>query len=276
MRLLHKAKSIFKAVKNSIKNIFNFSSRSKKDEKPKAIAFVDYEYWYYSYKNFFGMKPNIVEWRRHLDEKYRLNDVMVFANFDNKEIRKELVNIRKITNSIIETQQIISNFSKEMTDFIMLDYIYQYVNEAQDTDTFILFTGDAHFQSVVKYLMQKCNKKVIIYAVKNSCSSMLKQIASETIEYPASDEVIQALYPIIVENMAYVSSRFDVVPTFMATSRTISSQYDVPEEMVRIALNDMKHKGLLYSRKQRVDFNKFVDVLAANWEALVEAGLWSY
>lgn len=201
---------------------------------------------------------------------------MVFANFSYNGIRGELTKIRCVTNSIIETQQMIANFTKDMTDFIMLDYIYQYVNEHPDTDTFIIFTGDAHFQSVVKYLIQKHNKKVIVYGVKDAFSSQLKLVASESIEFPVSSEIVRGFYPLIVKNMAYVSEKFTIVPTFSSTARVLSTHYKVSEELVKTALNEMLEKGLLYTRKQRVGFNQFETVIAADWEALVKEGLWSY
>ena len=256
-------------------NVENAEYALKSTEKPKAIAFVDFEHWYYSYQQFYHISPKISEWRKQLDEKYQLEDVMVFANFSDGEIREDLAKIRTVTNSIIETQQV-TKIEKEMTDFIMLDYIYQHVNEHPDTEVYILFTGDAHFQSAVKYLMQKKNKTVVVYGVKNAFSSQLKAVASEAVELPASDDVIRSLYPLIVENMAYVSSRFDIVPTFSATARKISEQHSISEEIVKAALNDMKRKGYLYTRKQRVSFNQFVPVLAANWDILAQAGLWSF
>ena len=33
-------------------------------KKDKAIAFVDYEHWYYSIQKNFGLKPEPVSWRR--------------------------------------------------------------------------------------------------------------------------------------------------------------------------------------------------------------------
>ena len=38
----------------------------KKGGKPKAAIFVDYEHWYYGYRNNFQMKPNIEEWLKEL------------------------------------------------------------------------------------------------------------------------------------------------------------------------------------------------------------------
>ena len=34
----------------------------KKNDKQTAVAFVDYEHWFYSYTNKFNMSPNVDEW----------------------------------------------------------------------------------------------------------------------------------------------------------------------------------------------------------------------
>ena len=269
-QLIAKGKKLIERFRRKI----NKSKLNK--SKLKAIAFVDYEHWYYSYKKLFHLKPDVLEWRKQIEEEYRLEDLMIFGNFKYEAIREELNKIRSATNSIIETQQFSGDHEKDMTDFIMLDYIYQSVDMYPNIDTYIIFTGDAHFQSVIKYLLQKHDKKVVVYGVKGAFSSMLKRIATETIEFPATDIVIKGIYPLIVKNMEYVSGKSTIIPTFLATARTISEKDGVDEELVKIALNDMLDKGLLYKRQQRVDFKRFVPVLAANWEALANEGLWSF
>ena len=42
----------------------------KKNKKATAVAFVDYEHWYYGYRNKFQMKPNIEEWIEELNDEY--------------------------------------------------------------------------------------------------------------------------------------------------------------------------------------------------------------
>lgn len=292
MKLFHKIKELIARFKDMSKHVLGqngtessvvsqfdetqqdlaLNSETQETKKPKAVAFVDYEYWYYSYQNLFHLSPDVVSWRNKLEEKYSFTDIMVFANFANQKIRQELINIRKITNFIIETQQIMADHEKDMTDFIMLDYVYRYVSEHPEADTYVLFTGDAHFQEAIKYLIYKHNKKVIAYGVKNSFSTQVKQIASEAIELPVSEEI----YPLIVDNMAYVSTKWNIVPTFTSTAKTISRRNNLPEEFVKLALKEMLDKGLLYSHKQRVAYNQFVPVLAANWENLEHVGLWTY
>ena len=82
---------------------------SKKEEynlfgkKKKAIAFVDYEYWFYSYKTRFGLTPDPMEWVQDMKELYELKEVLVFGDFSNPALKEEAGKLRCITNNIIET-----------------------------------------------------------------------------------------------------------------------------------------------------------------------------
>lgn len=258
-----------------------FSSLFRKKASPKvkeshAIAFVDYEHWYYSYTKQFGLKPNPVAWRKKIEEDYNLDDVIVFADFGHSGIDGELAKLRCMTNTIIETQQTFKYYKKDMTDFIMLDYIYQTAYLHPEIDTYIVFTGDGHFQSVVKYLIQKLKKNVVVYGVKDAFSNSLKTVASEYHELPTDNETLKGYYGIIVQNFDYVSKRDKIIPTFNGTVAAVARRNNVPEELICATLEDMLKKEFLYTKMQRVAFNRSVKVLAANWEALAKAGLWSY
>ena len=139
---------------------------SKKEEynlfgkKKKAVAFVDYEYWFYSYKTRFGLTPDPVKWLEDVKLDYELTDIWVFGDFSNPSLTEEVGKIRCITNNIIETGNTFRNKKKDMTDFVMLDYIYRAADENRKVRTYLIFTGDGHFQSVVKYLTEKKKKKV--------------------------------------------------------------------------------------------------------------------
>lgn len=257
-----------------------FKNFRKKDigesRDKKAIVFVDFEHWYYSYQRLYHLKPDPVEWRKELEENYQIEDIMVFADFSHKGIREELSKVRCITNTIIETQQTFAHYKKDMTDFIMLDYIYQYENDHPGTNTYIIFTGDGHFQSVVKYLTQKHQKEVLVYGVKDAFSSRLKTAASRIVELPAATDTLKGFYPLIIKNLSYVTDKPDIIPTFSGTAKAVSLRNEIPEELVKAALAEMIEKGLVYKRQQRVEFNKSVKVVAANWDALAKAGLWSF
>ena len=51
---------------------------------------------------------------------------------------------------------------------------------------------------------------------------------------------------------------------------------EASEEYVRRTLQKMLDEGLVVQRMQRVDFNRKVKILRAEWDKLHEIGLWDY
>ena len=47
----------------------------KKNDKQTAVAFVDYEHWFYSYTNKFNMSPNVDEWYNVICSEYKLENL---------------------------------------------------------------------------------------------------------------------------------------------------------------------------------------------------------
>ena len=60
----------------------------------------------------------------------------------------------------------------------------------------------------------------------------------------------------IVQNLLYTPRHPEIIPTFMGTVSAGSRRNEVPE--------------------YRIDFNRKVKVIAADWEKLRDAGLWEY
>lgn len=244
--------------------------------KSKAIVFVDYEHWYYSYKKLFFMEPDPVAWKKKLDEDYNIEDIFVFADFGHVGIQSELPKLRTITNTIIETQNSYGHHKKDMSDFIMLDYIYQTAALKPEYDTYILFTGDGHFQSVIKYLVQRLKKTVVVYGVEGATSNQLKAVASSWIEQPEDGLKDLPIRQMIVQNLAYASDHPEIIPTFMGTVAAVSRRHKIPDYRVTTVLHEMLDAGLVYRSDYRVNFNKTVKVITADWEKLHDAGLWEY
>lgn len=247
-----------------------------KPVKPKTVIFVDYEHWYYSYKKLFFMEPDPAAWKRKLDEEYDIEDILIFADFGYEGIRAELPKLRTVTNTIIETQNAFGRYKKDMTDFIMLDYIYQTAALKPEFDTYILFTGDGHFQSVVKYLVQRQKKNVVVYGVEGATSNQLKTVATSCFELPEDGMKDLPIRQMIVANLAYTSEHPEIIPTFMGTVSAVSRRNEVPDYRVKTVLQEMLDSGLLYRKDYRVDFNRKVKVIAPDWEKLHDAGLWEY
>ena len=147
--------------------VISFLNLFKAKKKSNALVFVDYEHWHVSiYKNY-ASRPEIKAWKNALDQKYNIVDMFFFGDFSNSGMRYDIQKIREVTNNVIETQNTSQHYKKDFTDFIMLDYIYQRAMSSKNIDTFIIFTGDGHFTSVVKFLTNVCKKEVVVYAVRD-------------------------------------------------------------------------------------------------------------
>lgn len=242
--------------------------------KRRAMVFVDYESWFYSYKTLYNMRPDPKEFRNKLEAEYDIEDIMVFGDFSSPVIAEELGKLRSITNTIIETGNTFNRRKKDMTDFIMLDYIYQYADQNKRTGTYIIFTGDGHFQSVIKYLSQKKKKHVIIYGVTDSISRQLRDAASEVRELPTDSELMKRNYSLIIKNMDYVYKNPRIIPTFMGTAEAVAKHNNINIEEIKCALSEMLDKGYLTKGFKRVGYSS-VKVLYAEWDKLQADGLWS-
>lgn len=249
-----------------MKNLLNAFRKTK-----KAIIFIDYEYCFYSYKDTHKIKPQPMIWRRMFEEKYDVEDIMVFGDFSQKEIGEELRKIRMITNTIIETSNVILERKKDMTDFIMLDYIYQSIEAKKDVGTYILFTGDGHFYSIAKYLRQK-KKDVVICGVRETMSSQLRSVATEVIDLPVEEEREMNYYKLIASNMSYVEQYPKIVPTFMRTVENVARKNNLPEELVTDMLRRMIQKDYITKKTVKLS-NGDVRILEANWDKMIEDGI---
>lgn len=204
--------------------------RLLKNKKKKAIAFVDYEYWYYSCKEKFGIVPNIRKWKKEIEEKYDIKDTIIFGDFSHENIAGELPKIRRITNTIIETGNTFAKRKKDMTDFVMLDYIYQATENYKNVDTYILFTGDGHFQSVVKYLNHKKRKDVFLYGLPDSFSKQLQDVATGAIMIDIDEDIQERNCRMILNNMSIIEDKSDIVGNFLQAVETVSKASNIPEE----------------------------------------------
>ena len=238
-----------------------------------AIAFVDFEYWYYSYQNHYGIKPDPQGWKASLSPAPA--DIMVFGEFsNNRGIADQLTALRTITNTIIETRQPTGIHKKDMTDFIMLDYIYQTAAKRPEISTYIIFTGDGHFQSVVKYLTG-IGKRVIVCGVAGSFSSTLQSVASETVLLPDEGSAFIEYSKMILKNLSYAQTKISIVPTYNGTvGAVVRNNKNVSEELVRRALDRLLKEGLITMKTENVSLNKRVPILHPEWKKLHDAGMW--
>ncbi|MCD7771414.1 MAG: NYN domain-containing protein [Oscillospiraceae bacterium] len=249
-----------------------------KKKRKAAIAFVDYEYWYYTYQNFLHIDTDPLAWRKELEKEYDLKDVMVFGDFSEPKIGAELPKLRTVTNTIVETGNTDSHRKKDMTDFIMLDYIYQTVNHRKNVDAIIIFTGDGHFQSVVKYISQTLKKTAVVYGIKDSFSRQLQLAATKVVTLPAEDVLQKSYSMMIISNFARIANKPNVIPTFRTVISAVSKRNSVPEESIRDALQKLIEDGYVCQEIKQMKSKqgmRNVKIVVPKWDKLIRDGYWT-
>lgn len=240
--------------------------------RQKAMVFVDYEYWFYSYRNLYSMRPDPVKFLEALKKEFYIADTMVFADFSVPVISTELRKLRSITNTIIETGNTLMRRKKDMTDFVMLDYIYRCADDNKSVDTYIIFSGDGHFQSVVKHLSQRKKKRVIVYGIRDTVSRQLLDVADEVRLLPSDAELNFTVYRLVAANMAEAESKAGVTPSFKTTVNAVVAKTGEPEERIRQAVSEMLEKGYLY-QTHKFFGKKAVKVINADWDKMTVDGV---
>ena len=235
----------------------------KKTKKPSCIAFVDFEHWFISLDKFYSVKPDVRAWAEELYDKYDVKQIAIFADFSNASLRAELEKLRDVTTFIFDTRNSSEHYKKDFTDFILLDYIYRQAITMKDIDTFIIFTGDGHFTSVVRFLRNECRKEVGIYGITGE-------------EIPSDTAVYRSYYKMLVDNFSYltVHREFGEKATKDKIVERVCSKHKVGKKAISKALDLMLDDGYVYRASAVGENGKKIEVLKPNWELLARDGLW--
>jgi uncharacterized LabA/DUF88 family protein len=259
-----------KYVRNFFKVLFSKQEGSKIGKKKKALVFVDFEHWYISLDRLYKARPDVIAFRDELTDRYEISDIIFFGDFSNPSLRQEIGSIRRISNTIIDTQNTSTAFEKDFTDFIMLDHIYQRAMNSREIDAYIIFTGDGHFSSAVSFLTTKCGKEVGVYAIKKACSTQLAGCATYTRLLPSDDEltepsskysrmILQSLKRLQEKNKSKTRA------TFWQTVEAVSKQNKVGKEEVTSSLRTLIAKGYIYQVKESEKPDS-IRILKVNWQ----------
>lgn len=243
-----------------------------KKRKQKAIVFVDYEHWFYSYKNIWGFKPNVTMWRKALEQKYKVVYLEFFADFSNPAISEEKAYLETVADRVYDTQDELIRRNKDMTDFVMLDHIYRSAIKYRNIPNYVLFTGEGNFKKVMKFLKDR-RKNVISYGVTGAYSGMLREAACETVTVPNDEEIYLHYRDYIIDNLAYVVDNGKIIPTFNGTIDTVSEKHGLQPQAVKKVLIRLIEEGYIYQRPHSFGIGKTVKRLAANWDRLIAEGL---
>lgn len=264
-------------------NILNFTERRSKmffrkknatGNKPRVVAFVDYEHWYISLDKKYKTRPDIKAWRDMLSERYHIADILFFGDFSNPSLRAEIPKIREVSNMIIETQNATAHYKKDFTDFIMLDHIYQRAIETKENEAFVIFSGDGHFSSVVSYLVTKCRREVGVYGIKGALSSQLKGSATYAVELPTEETIRKGYQSVLYHRVADMyEQKKNPRPTFRATAQKAAEECGCDEALMSELLNDLVDKQIIGQRRIYIGQNRSIKILTVNREKAAEYGL---
>ncbi len=204
-------------------------------------------------------------------------EVTFFADFSHKSLADQISRIRPYSNRIIDTRNT-TGVKKDFTDFIILDNIYQKALSSEDINTFIIFSGDGHFSSVVSFLKNFCKKEVGIYGIEDSFSRQLKQTASWSETLPTEADLHGSYYRLIFDVLknAQQSNSRDI-PTAEKTVKTVCalSKRATPVK-VNDALKKLIEKGYISTRAVASysggNKSKKVTGLFTDWEKVEKSG----
>ncbi len=252
-------------------------SASDSQRKPTAAVFVDFEHWFIAMNNMYHTKPDYKAWLKDLNKRVNVEEIVFFADFSHANLSQEIPRIREFTNRIIETKNADPKYKKDFTDFIMLDSIYQKAMFDRNIDTFVLFTGDAHFSSVVSFLVNRCGKEVGVYGVKDSFSQQLKNTASWFVEVakPAQTNEYEQYYKMLFSSLANAENkkRKNAKPTFQKTVTVVANYHKVPVKTIQKALEKMIEEQ--YIIRERTGKSKPSDPLVINWKRCAQNPLFT-
>ena len=223
-------------------------------EKVRTTVFVDYETWFYGCRNQYQVDPDVSGWFNHVKDKGQIDDVLFFADFSHESIKDHIVKLRNISNSIIDCSK--GEKTKDYTDFIILDHIYQRLFRQPDVKQFILFTGDSHFQSIVAFLRNFNDKKVGIYAVDGSMSSLLAEASNWYVRVVPSNGRAEAIKTAILKNLAWVREKAEIIPTFSRTVSVVARKHpEYSEQDISSVLSSMVTRGEIRQEEAIIPFS---------------------
>ena len=244
-------------------------------KKKYAAMFVDFECWAYSLNNMHGIKPNIKAVYEQISEKYELKRIYFFGDFTEPSLRPYIDDIRSIGGEVVDTVNSNSMHKKDFTDVIMLDHIYQDIDDRPKTDVYVLFTGDGHFASVAAYLRNKKKKRVLVYGVKGSFSSKLYGVSDECVLVPADKDKMEIAKAAVIKNCDWIASRpRPMYPTFLKTVSSVAKYCNMDEDVVVAAVNELISDGIISQEVRKVSIKQSARILVVDWDRAREAGFW--
>ncbi len=227
-----------------------------------SVVFMDYEALFWGLLNGYGETPDMQQLINDIKKRGKIDKIKVFANFSRPEIKNELGKIRTITNDIINCQNT-RDSKKDITDFIMLDHIYQIISSQPELDQYILVTGDGHFSSVATFLRTYKDKPVGIYAVQGTVSNQLINCSSWALEIRMDYNSMLYYQKKIIKTLYEAESK-GIIPSFRKSVEAAAKYYGDDAVKISAALSKLINNGYILQIEK--DFpNGTIKALYPQW-----------
>jgi len=144
-----------------------------------TAVFVDYENWFWNVYNN-NANNDIDSIFNEIKKTSQIVHIVIYADFTqdfikDEKSRLELKYPRMVHDcGAYNTNGDKTHIKKDLTDFYLLDDIYQTLFTNPRIEQFIIIAGDGHFHSVITHLRMFHEKKVGVFAIKGSLSPLIK------------------------------------------------------------------------------------------------------
>ena len=241
--------------------------------KKITAVFVDYDNWFWHIHNK-NATNDIDDIFNIIKEYSSIAHLSIYADFSHDFIKAEKARLdlkypRMIHDcgSYTDSNQFAR---KDLTDFYLLDDIYQTLFTNPRIEQFILVVGDGHFHSAISHIRMFHQKTVGVYALKGSLSPLIKNNADwfREIEPQYSHDFSKILSTLKYnEERSYFS--------FFNSIVNLSSKYhNTDRNEIARALSYLIEHEYACQQKVEVPGEGERQVIKVDWPRVKQEGLW--
>lgn len=212
---------------------------------PTALThvFIDYDYLYISSTSVLQSPPDLKTLVDEFMSMGQIKSIKAFGDFSNPALAQEKNRIRTMTSHVVDCGSE-TGAKKDVTDFIMLNEIYQTLIENEEISQYILVTGDGHFSSVATFCRVLKKKTIGIYGIRTTLSRQLYECSSWAKYMEISEDDYKDYVRLIAMNLKRVEDNGKFA-TFLKTCEVVSSSNGVDYEACRRYLQRMISEGMV-------------------------------
>jgi hypothetical protein len=233
-------------------------------------VFVDYDTWFWTKHNnrYSNSIDGLFE---RIKKSGMIAHVAIYGDFSKDFIKDERSRLevkypRMVRDSAAHKDENNTTKKKDLTDFYLLDDIYQTLFTNPTINQFILIAGDGHFHSALAHLKMYHQKEVGVYALKGTLSPLLKNTATWFVELePEFDFDFCSVFRLLHNN-----EKKGLYSYFSSVTSYLSNNIENAANAVSYILNE----GYAYQEHIQVPNFGERKVIRVNWSKVEEDGLW--